>query len=219
LWGALIPKVGTIQTPILKQGERLVPQEKVTGTLLRLDRPGEILKIPDTTPKLDIPTPTKVTTRVIPDIIPVTGRPVPVHQTPILELIKIQDKLIPIRPEARPSQILDLTTFQTVKLMDVVPPKIVDTPDTPLIKILDVPDYPYGRPGTPPPDTGVGRPIPPAPPGVPIWLGGAGGLGGAAKRGTKTGMFARQIKRDIGDLSIIGKKGIFTNMLGRAKKK
>jgi hypothetical protein len=36
---------------------------------------------------------------------------------------------------------------------------------------------------------------------------------------TKTGIFAREIKRDIGDLSIMGKKGIFSDMIGRRKKK
>ena len=98
----------------------------------------------------------------------------------------------------------------------------IDPPPTGLETTMRIPpgDVPEFRrpPDTPPP----GRDPPVVPPpvsGIPFWIGGAG-MGGSRKAGSKSSMFAKQLKRDIGDLSITGgKKRVFSNMLGRAKKK
>ena len=98
----------------------------------------------------------------------------------------------------------------------------IDPPPTGLETTMRIPpgDVPEFRRVPPPPPPGRDPPIAPPPvSGIPFWIGGAG-MGGSRKAGSKSSMFAKQLKRDIGDLSITGgKKGVFSNMLGRAKKK
>ena len=92
------------------------------------------------------------------------------------------------------------------------------------LSLKDMPTFRLTDYDTPKPTRTTRTPRDPTTPrdigGVPLlpW-GSGGGLGGGRAAGSKTGIFGRTIKRDIGNLSIMGKKGIFSDMVGRAKKK
>lgn len=192
------------------QEQKLIHEQKQDMEHILRPKPTPDVKV---TPDIFV----KITQRP-PDVFP---KVVPVTEQTTRQRLDLED-IIRLRPPGTQEK-LDfepklrdrLDYWPGMKLIDVYEPKI---PLEPALRTTDyeIPDHTI--PKIPPPEGRDPPVLPPVPGGIPIWLGG-GGLGGAARRGTKTGMFARQIKRDIGDLSIVGKKGIFSNMVGRAKRK
>ena len=207
----------TAMKPLLKIDQPLRLKEDLLVDLappkLKLDTPVRL----DIGPKLDL------------KLRPKTDIPLKLKQEPVLKL----DTPLKLEPSSR----LDLQTKLETPLK-LTPQQLRLRPDLQLkTKQIQVPKYriddlrltdpnlrlryyqdlpPRRRPTR---GRTVPRTVPKTIGGVPFWPFGGGGLGGAGVRGTKTGIFAREITRDIGDLSIMGKKGIFSDMVGRVKKK